>query len=87
LQKTIENSDSKTHRDHPFGNSQLGSEVIRLLFMPSLATPTLTEAEYIKEIFGEMEMAKKKLKMHRGKIKITFTSENFCEYTISLPVK
>ena len=87
LQKTIENSDSKTHRDHPFGNSQLGSEVIRLLFMPSLATPTLTEAEYVKEIFGEMEMAKKKLKMHRGKIKITFTSENFCEYTISLPVK
>ncbi len=87
LQKTIENSDSKTQRDHPFGDSQLGSEVIRLLFMPSLATPTLTEAEYIKEIFGEMEMAKKKLKMHRGKIKITFTSENFCEYTISLPVK
>jgi len=33
-----------------------------------------------------MEVAKKKLKMHRGKIKIMFTSENFCEYTISLPV-
>jgi chemotaxis protein histidine kinase CheA len=87
LQKTIENSDTKIPKDHPFGSSQLGSEVIRLLFMPSLATPTLSEAEYIKEIFGEMEMAKKKLKMHRGKIKITFTSENFCEYTISLPVK
>jgi hypothetical protein len=83
----MESVETKTHRDHPFGNNQIGSEVVRLLFMPSLATPTLTEAEYIKEIFGEMEMAKKKLKMHRGKIKITFTSENFCEYTISLPVK
>jgi two-component system chemotaxis sensor kinase CheA len=87
LQKTMESVETRSHRDHPFGNNQIGSEVVRLLFMPSLATPTLTEAEYIKEIFGEMEMAKKKLKMHRGKIKITFTSENFCEYTISLPVK
>ena len=86
LQKTIEMVQSKSERDHPIVSDQLGSEVIRLLFMPSLATPTLSEAEYIKEIFGEMEMVKKKLKMHRGKIKITFTSENFCEYTISLPI-
>ncbi len=86
LQKTIEMVQSKSDRDHPIVSDQLGSEVIRLLFMPSLATPTLSEAEYIREIFGEMEMVKKKLKMHRGKIKITFTSENFCEYTISLPV-
>jgi len=86
LQKTIDSVETQSLRDHPLGSSQLGSEVVRLLFMPSLATPTLTEAEYIKEIFGEMEMVKKKLKMHRGRIKITFTSENFCEYTISLPI-
>jgi len=86
LQKTIEMVGSKSERDHPIVSDQLGSEVIRLLFMPSLATPSLSEAEYIKEIFGEMEMVKQKLKMHRGKIKITFTSENFCEYTISLPI-
>ena len=87
LQETIRTAETKPQKDHPFGNNQLGSEVIRLLFMPSLATPSLSEAEYIKEIFSEMEMVKKKLKMHRGKIKITFTSENFCEYTISMPVK
>ena len=87
LQETIKTAETKNQKDHPFGNNQLGSEVIRLLFMPSLATPSLSEAEYIKEIFSEMDMVKKKLKMHRGKIKITFTSENFCEYTISMPVK
>lgn len=87
LQETIRTAETKPQKDHPFGNNQLGSEVIRLLFMPSLATPSLSEAEYIREIFSEMEMVKKKLKMHRGKIKITFTSENFCEYTISMPVK
>ena len=66
---------------------QLGAEVIRLLFMPTMSTSNLTEAENSQEIFHDMEMVKKKLKMHRGKIKITFTSENYCEYTISLPIK
>jgi len=88
LQKTIESSEAKISEDPKGeGNHQLGSEVIRLLFMPSLTISNLNEAKYSREIFGDMEMVKKKLKMHGGKIKITFTSENFCEYTISFPKK
>ncbi|MCK5034097.1 MAG: hypothetical protein KAS18_10700, partial [Calditrichia bacterium] len=60
-----------------------GSEVIKFLFMPSIATSNLSEAEYSKEIFKDMELVKKKLKMHGGKIKITFSSEQHCEYTVS----
>jgi two-component system chemotaxis sensor kinase CheA len=88
LQKTIESTEAEASEEVKQHSSyQLGSEVIRLLFMPSIATSNLSEAEFSKEIFNEMEMVKKKLKMHGGKIKITFTSENFCEYTISLPRK
>jgi hypothetical protein len=67
--------------------SELGSEVIRLLFMPGASTTNLTEAEHSKEIFRDMDLVKKKLKMHGGSVKITFTSEEFCEYTIALPKK
>jgi two-component system chemotaxis sensor kinase CheA len=87
LQKSIETTEAELVSDKQTVQDQLGTEVIRLLFMPTTATSSLTEAEYSQEIFNDMEMVKKKLKMHRGKIKITFTSENYCEYTISLPQK
>ncbi len=87
LQKSIETTEAEIQEDKNTVRDQLGAEVIRLLFMPTTATSSLSEAEYSQEIFNEMEVAKKKLKMHRGKIKIIFTSENYCEYTISLPVK
>ena len=87
LQKSIENTEAEIIGDKTGVQDQLGTEVIRLLFMPTVSPASLTEAESSQEIFNDMEMVKKKLKMHRGKIKITFTSENYCEYTISLPVK
>jgi len=87
LQKSIETTEAELVSEKQGVQDQLGTEVIRLLFMPTTATSNLTEAEYSQEIFNDMEMVKKKLKMHRGKIKITFTSENYCEYTISLPQK
>jgi chemotaxis protein histidine kinase CheA len=87
LQKSIENTEAEIQEEKHEVRDQLGAEVIRLLFMPTTATTSLSEAEYSQEIFNDMEVAKKKLKMHRGKIKIIFTSENYCEYTISLPVK
>ena len=86
LQKSIENTENEIQEDKNAVRDQLGTEVIKLLFMPTTATSSLSEAEYSQEIFNDMEVAKKKLKMHRGKIKIIFTSENYCEYTISLPV-
>ncbi|TFH02855.1 MAG: hypothetical protein E4H13_00710 [Calditrichales bacterium] len=87
LQKSIESSHAELGGDNQEAEDHLGAEVIRLLFMPSTATSSLSEAEYSKEVFNDMELVKKKLKMHRGKTKIVFTSENYCEYTISLPVK
>ena len=87
LQKSIENTEAEIQEEKHAVRDQLGAEVIRLLFMPTTATTSLSEAEYSREVFNDMEVAKKKLKMHRGKIKIIFTSENYCEYTISLPVK
>lgn len=86
LQKSIENTEADISDDKHSIQDQLGTEVIRLLFMPTTATSSLSEAEYSQEIFNDMEVVKKKLKMHRGKIKITFTSENYCEYTITLPI-
>ncbi len=86
LQKSIESTEAEMLGEKNSVQDQLGAEVIRLLFMPTMSTSNLTEAENSQEIFHDMEMVKKKLKMHRGKIKITFTSENYCEYTISLPV-
>jgi hypothetical protein len=86
LQKSIENTENEIQEDKNAVRDQLGTEVIKLLFMPTTATSSLSEAEYSQEVFNDMEVAKKKLKMHRGKIKIIFTSENYCEYTISLPV-
>jgi hypothetical protein len=87
LQKSIENAEAEMLEEKNDIQDHLGAEVIRLLFMPTTATSSLSEAEYSQEIFNDMEVVKKKLKMHRGKIKITFTSENYCEYTISLPMK
>jgi hypothetical protein len=87
LQKSIENTESEISTEKQEVRDHLGAEVIRLLFMPTTATSSLSEAEHSQEVFKDMEVVKKKLKMHRGKIKITFTSENYCEYTISLPVK
>ena len=84
LQKTVESADDVVlEEDKVPENNQIGSEVIRFLFMPSIATSNFSEAEYSKEIFKDMELVKKKLKMHGGKIKITFSSEQHCEYTIS----
>jgi len=81
LQNTIESKGNLENK------TQLGSEVIKLLFIPSNFPSNLNEAKQSKEVFLNMELAKKKLKMHGGKMKITFTSEQYCEYTISFNKK
>jgi len=64
---------------------ELGSDLIRFLFTPGTHPKDLNEAEHSKEIFKDMGMVKKKLKMRGGKMKITFTAEQFLEYSITLP--
>lgn len=61
------------------------SDVMRYLFTPDTHPKSLDEAEISKKIYIDMELAKKKLKMRGGKIRITFSAENFCEYSVSLP--
>ena len=34
---------------------------------------------------NDFEVVKKKLKMHGGRLKVTFTSESFSEYTVTFP--
>ncbi len=81
LEKTLESSYTDKY------DSPIGSQVIKMLFTPNVSPSSLNEAEWSKDVFNDMNLVKKKLKMHGGKIKITFTTENFCEYTISLPRK
>ncbi len=66
-------------------NLELGSDLIRLLFTPGTHPKDIDEAENSKEIYKDMELVKKKLKIHGGKMKITFTEQKFCEYSITLP--
>jgi hypothetical protein len=64
---------------------QLGSDVLRFLFTPGNYTKSISEAEHSKAVFKDMELVKKKLKMRGGRIKVTFTAEQFCEYSVVLP--
>lgn len=67
------------------GNPEILSDVMRYLFTPDTHPKSLDEAEVSKAIYVDMELAKKKLKMRGGKIRITFSAENFCEYSVTLP--
>jgi two-component system chemotaxis sensor kinase CheA len=78
------NKGIQVNNDH---NPELGSDLIRLFFTPGTSPKDLNEAEHSKSIFKDMELVKKKLKMRGGKMKITFTAEKFCEYSIVLPGK
>lgn len=66
-------------------NPEMLSDVMRYLFTPDTHPKSLDEAEVSKKIYSDMELAKKKLKMRGGKIRITFSAENFCEYSVTLP--
>ncbi|KAA3613035.1 MAG: hypothetical protein D8M58_12050 [Calditrichaeota bacterium] len=91
IEKLIQDaSDDEKLTSNQEMNSQspeLGSDLIRFLFTPGTHPKDLNEAQHSKEIFKDMELVKKKLKMRGGKMKITFTSEKFCEYSITLPGK
>ena len=62
-----------------------GIDVMRLFFTPDFSTSENLGTTESMEIMNDFEMVKKKLKMHGGRLKVTFTSESFCEYTISFP--
>lgn len=63
-----------------------GSEVMRLFLNPDVAMLENKGTSEGIEIMNDFEIVKKKLKIHGGRIKVTFTSESFCEYNITFPV-
>jgi hypothetical protein len=66
-------------------NSMEGVQVTKLLFTPNLKIED--EGEIIESYSMDMELLKKKLKEKGGRLKITFTSEDCCEFKILLPLK
>jgi chemotaxis protein histidine kinase CheA len=66
-------------------NSMEGMQVTQLLFTPNLKIED--EGEIIESYSMDMELLKKKLKEKGGRLKITFTSEDCCEFKVLLPLK
>jgi cell division FtsZ-interacting protein ZapD len=67
--------------------SHPGLDVLKLFFTPDYSLSESTGTTETHQIMEEFEIAKKKLKLHNGRIKVAFASEAFCEYTISFPYK
>lgn len=61
-----------------------GMQVTQLLFMPNIQTGD--EKELLTNYSMDIEALKKKLKEKRGRLKITFTSEESCEFTVLFPL-
>jgi len=91
IERLLQESVEKTPNDseEPMGLDESihpGSEVLRLFFSPDIASLERRGTTESMQIMNDFEMVKKKLKIHGGRIKVTFTSESFCEYTIALPL-
>ena len=61
-----------------------GMQVTQLLFMPNIQTGD--EKELLTNYSMDIEALKKKLKEKKGRLKITFTSEESCEFTVLFPL-
>lgn len=84
LQEEIESNlpDEYTHETSD-DTSELDSKVLQLFFAP--LTSVDADDENAEEQMQDIQLIKKKLNKHGGRIKITFTSEESVEYIITLP--
>ncbi|MEJ2634107.1 MAG: hypothetical protein P8184_02295 [Calditrichia bacterium] len=62
-----------------------GISVSQLLFMPNMSVGD--EQEILANSAMDIEILKRKLKEKGGRLKITFTSEEFCEFIVFLPLR
>jgi len=85
IHETTDAEHDTIHGNKADSGQQLGSDVLKFLFTPGNYTKSINEAEHSKAVFKDMELVKKKLKMRGGRIKVTFTAEQFCEYSVVLP--
>ncbi len=61
-----------------------GTQATQLLIMPNILMNS--ENEILSNYSMDMELLKKKLQEKGGRLKITFTSEQNCEFTVLLPL-
>jgi len=80
LQKLINFDDEEVEKRSDWE----GMQVTQLLFMPNIQTGD--EKELLSNYSMDIEALKKKLKEKGGRLKITFTSEEFCEFTVLFPL-
>ncbi len=74
----------ETDRDMP-ESSMEGLQVTQLLFAPNMQVDD--EKEIVASYSMDMELLKRKLKEKGGRLKITFTSEDCCEFKVLLPLR
>ncbi|MEJ2051468.1 MAG: hypothetical protein P8Y60_16810, partial [Calditrichota bacterium] len=80
LQKLINFDDEEVEKRSDWE----GMQVTQLLFMPNIQSGD--EKELLSNYSMDIEALKKKLKEKGGRLKITFTSEEFCEFTVLFPL-
>lgn len=86
LQKSVEQDDINTIDPKNAEESfDPGTEALRIFFNPDISSADSSGTTESVQIIKDFDTVKKKLKMHGGRIKVTFTSEDFCEYTITFP--
>ena len=72
--------------DEPLPDNSLeGIHVTQLLYTPNLQLED--EREIIESYSMDMELLKRKLKEQGGRLRITFTSEDCCEFKVLLPLR
>ena len=62
-----------------------GLQITHLLLVPNL--PEHDEEQMLDNYSMDMDALRAKLREHRGRLKISFTSEQCCEFTVTLPIK
>lgn len=84
IERMIHKMISKKNNDKVLESSFEGVQVTQLLCTPDIEFSKDNEA--LENYSMDMELLKRKLKEKGGRLKITFTSEDHCEFTILLPL-
>ncbi len=84
IESVLQNLVTPGHRDNEEFQKTAGSNVSKILFMPDL--PQGREDDLLQNYSMDIEMLKKKLKENGGRLKITFTTEKYCDFIVTLPL-
>ena len=91
MERLLEKIMDETLNHHKTGAydraSRPGTEIMRLFFLSDSDYREQKEQIHADKILHDFHLAHKKLKNKGGRIKITFTTERYIEYTISVPKK